>query len=187
MHPPVSAARWAAIRALCEGAPPAFPLVAAVTKLHPSTIRERASMENWAKPNFQSSTVRAACAGATASALAPAPMPADESEALPEGWMEMSPRERLEWLNAFVTSQVAQIAAAAEGGALDKPRMDGLWSMIRMVEKSGTLAQEPAADTKTGSDAELAGKLELLDDRIVELAVAHAEWLVGERDRQRLD
>ena len=49
MHPPISAEQWTALRALREGAPPVFPLLASAASLYPSTIRERASREGWRK------------------------------------------------------------------------------------------------------------------------------------------
>ena len=49
MHPPISAEQWTALRALREGAPPVFPLLASAACLHPSTLRERASREGWKK------------------------------------------------------------------------------------------------------------------------------------------
>lgn len=180
----VSVERWAAIRQICEGEPPTYALVGTATTLHPRTIREHANNEKWAKPRFQSKAEREAWVGHGESGAA---LEDGGGEvAVPEGWHEMSPAERLQWLHDFAVNKVAEIAVAAgrQGGRLDKGRLDAVLSMTRMVERSETLAQERAAEKVTASDAELAARLRDIDDRIVELAEAHAEWLVSERDRQ---
>ena len=181
----VSAERWAAIRQIREGEPPTFPLLGTATTLHPRTIREHACNENWAKPRFQSKAERDAWVGRGEAGAAL--VDGSGEVAVPEGWHEMSPAERLQWLHDFAVNKVAEIAVAADaGGALNKARLDAVASMIRMVERSETLAQERATDNETGNDAELAASLRRLDERIVELAEAHAEWLVAGGYRQRL-
>jgi hypothetical protein len=178
----VSVERWAAIRQLREGEPPTFARLGAATKVHPRTIYEHAAVENWAKQPFQSSAKREEWAERGEAEAAPE----DEGGEVPEGWHEMQPSERLQWLNDFALNKVAEIARSAEagGGVPDKAKLDAVWSMLRTVERSETLAQERAGEKVTASDAELAARLRDIDDRIIELAEAHAGWLVAERDRQ---
>jgi hypothetical protein len=188
MHPPISAERWAAIRALREGEPPTFPLVAVATDLHPATIRERASLENWKKQGFQSRTVRENWVRHEPVAAPVAALP--DGEPLPHDAAGQGPAARL---GDFVARRLAEIVARSEanGGRLDKAEIDALGSMVRTAEKTETLVKERAPDNATDNedtdDAELAARLALLDDRILELAEAHAEWLVAGQDRRRLD
>lgn len=179
----VSAEQWAGIRALAEGELPSYGRLAACSGLHHTSIAQRAAKEDWNKLDCRNPNVVAAFRAAVEGRDVTAPdAPA---EALPEGWQEMSQEQRLAWLSELIGRQVAQVASAAETGrgAFDKARLDGLWSLIRMVEKSDALAQERAANQETADDAELAARLRKLDDRIVELARAHAEWLVSGGDR----
>jgi hypothetical protein len=182
MHPPVSAERWAAIRALREGEPPIFPLLAVATDLHPATIRERASLEGWRKQEFQSRIVRdnwkrQKCRASIRVAEA-AVAPAD-----PE--VSLDAEQHATRLGDFVARRLGEMISDVEasGGRLDKAQIDALWSMVRTAERSGTLMKERSAENGAMDDAELAARLRRLDDRIVELAQAHAEWLVGEQHR----
>lgn len=52
MHPPVSAEQWAALRALRMGEAPTFPRLSAASGLHVTTIRERASRDDWPKMRY---------------------------------------------------------------------------------------------------------------------------------------
>jgi hypothetical protein len=183
MNAPISAERWAAIRALREGEPPTFPLLATATDLHPATIRERASLENWKKQDFQSRIVREKWARQEPLVAPPMEMPAEGDAPADAGTGQRAVR-----LGDFVARRLAGIVARSEayGGRLDKAEIDALNSMVRTAEKTETLAREPITETGTTDDAELAARLEKLDERIVELAQAHAEWLVGEQYRQSM-
>ena len=179
MHPPISAEQWTALRALREGAPPVFPLLASAACLHPSTLRERASREGWKKLDLPR-------ARAIQAALnAPPVTPADAEEELAvvraavEGLGEGGHR-------GFLLKQLDEVRAGAiNTGVLDKARIDGLLSLFRLAEKLKTLAQEQADEDKD-SDDDLRARLARIDDRIVELAEAHAKWLVGEFHRGSL-
>jgi hypothetical protein len=180
MGQPVSAERWAAIRALREGEPPTFPLLATATDLHPATLRERASRENWEKQDFQSSIARENWrdhAKPAAVETARLVVEADDGELHPVP------------LGDFVARQLAEMVSEVEtnGGKLNKTQIDALWSMVRTAERSELLKKEPATESGATDDAELAARLEKLDDRIVELAEAHAERLVGQQHRTTVD
>lgn len=181
MVQPVSVERWAAIRALREGEPPIFPLLATATGLHPVTLRERASRENWKKQDFQSRTVRESWGSH-------APAPVDDTVRtvidLPQDGQGHGVL-----LGDFVARRLSEMVAEVEtnGGQLNKSQIDALWSMVRTAERSGALAKEQATDNGATDDAELATRLEKLDDRIVELAEAHAERLVSEQHRDGVD
>jgi hypothetical protein len=97
----------------------------------------------------------------------------------------MSPEELRGRLAAVLPKQLARIVALAERGRIDKAEIDALHSMVRVLERSEALSTEPAKEEKKRSDDELAGMLQLIDDRIVELAEAHAARLVQARDRER--
>jgi hypothetical protein len=176
----ISATRWAAVRALREGAAPTYPLLAVATNLHPATIRERASLENWEKQPFQSSKAREAWPG-RARPAAPATGEGAAAPDLSELQALERPQDQIAWLSAYVVRALGNLIASAKAGALDKAEIDSLSSLMRMLERSKTLAPERAADNQTENDAELAETLRRIDDRIVELAEAHAKWLVSRR------
>lgn len=96
--------------------------------------------------------------------------------------------EALERLGALLARQVDAIVDAAEtvGARLDRQGIDEVAALLRLSEKALSLAAgghgaEDAQETR--SDDELAAMLALLDDRVVELAALHAEWLVAAKDR----
>ena len=160
--------QWAKTRAFCEGRPRTYAYASELFGIPAPTIRERAVREGWIKIDCRT---RAGRRDRVEKAPAAPVALADP----PDGWEDMAPEQRLEWLNGFVARQVAQIAASAEGegGALDKVRIDALAAMLRMLEKSETFAKE-RTEIRVQDDAELAEKLRLIDERIVELAAALA-------------
>jgi hypothetical protein len=162
----ISDVQWTALRELREGEPPTFHRLAAAATVHHKTICERALLHGWEKQPYRRSGSRP---------LAPAAIE------LPD--VEMSPEELRGRLAAVLPKQLARIVALAERGRIDKTEIDALHSMVRVVERSEALSLEPARQEQKRSDDELAGMLQRIDERIVELAVAHAERLVQARDR----
>lgn len=166
MHPPVTAARWAALRALREGATPTFPRLAAAADLNPATIRERALRDNWPKRRSKA---------AQAAALAGEALPD-----LPEGMSLEDVRKRLA---EVLPRLLARIVDLAERGVLDKARIDALLATGRILEQLDAAAQVSASEQQKRSDDELAAMLERIDERIIELAQAYAERLGGTTHR----
>lgn len=97
--------------------------------------------------------------------------------------------EKLEKLAGLLARQVDAIIDAAEtaGARLDRQGIDEVAALLRLSEKALSLAADGgrgADEThETRSDDELARMLAALDDRVVELAHLHAEWLVAAKDR----
>ncbi|CAG0994613.1 hypothetical protein RHIZO_02441 [Rhizobiaceae bacterium] len=97
--------------------------------------------------------------------------------------------EKLEKLAGLLARQVDAIVDAAEGAGarLDRQGIDEVAALLRLSEKALSLAADGgrgADETQeTRSDDELAQMLAALDDRVVELAHLHAEWLVAAKDR----
>lgn len=97
--------------------------------------------------------------------------------------------EKLEKLAGLLARQVDAIVDAAEtaGARLDRQGIDEVAALLRLSEKALSLAADGgrgADEThETRSDDELAAMLAALDDRVVELAHLHAEWLVAAKDR----
>lgn len=198
----ISAEQWAAIRAVREDAPPTFPLLAVATAINVSTLRERASREGWLDQPFQSAARRRGRAmilsrwraepelteGRVEGRLAALDAAGGEGGA---DWRAAAtPAERLERLGAFLTRQVDAIIETVEitGARLDRQGIDALSALLRLSEKAlalvpGQRGAETDAQEDTRSDDELAEMLRLLDDRVVELAALHAEWLVAHMDR----
>ncbi len=97
--------------------------------------------------------------------------------------------EKLEKLAGLLARQVDAIvdAAAAAGARLDRQGIDEVAALLKLSEKALALApggQGAQAEHETRSDDELAAILALLDDRVVELARLHADWLVEGKDRE---
>lgn len=97
--------------------------------------------------------------------------------------------EKLEKLAGLLARQVDAIvdAAAAAGARLDRQGIDEVAALLKLSEKALSLApggQGAQEEHETRSDDELAAMLALLDDRVVELARLHADWLVAGKDRQ---
>jgi hypothetical protein len=183
MYRYVSLERWAALRALREGEAPTFSLLAAAANLNVTTIRDRATRYNWVKQPFQSRKKREAWAGrgqlaalATGEGTTP---DLSELEALTR------PEDQIAWLGAYMVRALAKLIASANAGVLDKAEIDALSSLMRMLERSKALAVgvETRTDNQTDDDEDLAEALRRIDDRIIELAEAHAKWLVGGEGR----
>lgn len=97
--------------------------------------------------------------------------------------------DKLEKLAGLLARQVDAIvdAAAAAGARLDRQGIDEVAALLKLSEKALSLApggQGAQEEHETRSDDELAAMLALLDDRVVELARLHADWLVAGKDRQ---
>ncbi|HHY49600.1 MAG TPA: hypothetical protein GYA10_07620 [Alphaproteobacteria bacterium] len=98
--------------------------------------------------------------------------------------------EKLEKLAGLLARQVDAIvdAAGAAGARLDRQGIDEVAALLRLSEKALSLAPGGRGADEIGetrSDDELAAMLALLDDRVVELAARHADWLVAGKDRER--
>jgi hypothetical protein len=163
----VSDVQWTALRELREGEPPTFPRLAAAAELHPGTIRERALRDSWEKQNLPRSGSRAL---------------AEIERDMPKA--DLPPDELRKQLATILPKQIDRIVALAERGRLSKAPLDTLHSILRLLERPEMLSVEQPVEEKKRSDDELAGMLQRIDERIVELAVAHAERLVQARDRE---
>jgi hypothetical protein len=176
MHPPVSPEKRRALRELREREPPIFPRLAAASGLHPTTIREIASVENWEKQNFLGDTImipvrRAAVLAADAAFEAQAGEPAGEATG---GHPDLAPGN----IGTLVVEEMmAILTEARRTGRINKVRADALWSMIRVAERAGKLQPAMGQEEQKRSDEELADILARVDDRIIELARDYAERL----------
>ncbi len=169
--PLLSAAEWKGIRVLYEEylVPPAD--IASVANVHERTVRRHAANEGWKQLRLPK---RAGGKGSLAQS-SPDELGADgELAELPEGMSLEDVRQRFA---DVLPRLLGKIIALAERGVLDKARIDALISMGRILERSEAFAEERAEDKQKRSDDELAAMLERIDDRIIELAQAHAEGL----------
>ena len=91
---------------------------------------------------------------------------------------EESATARLKRAVERVMREVEAIGTESGGQALDKGRIDAVWSMIRTLEKVDAFAREQAKEEQTSRDGELADILDRIDRRIIELARGYATWLV---------
>jgi hypothetical protein len=163
----VSAPQWTALRELREGEPPTFTRLAGAAEFHPVTIRERALRDAWPKQDLPRSGARAL---------------AEAEDEMPEA--DLPPEELRRQLAAILPKQIGRVVALARNGRLGKAPLDTLHSILRLLERSEMLSAPPPAEEQKRSDDELAGMLQRIDERIVELAVAHAERLVQAQDSE---
>jgi hypothetical protein len=213
MHPPISAERWSAARALCEGKAPTYARIAQAMGCHPTTLKKRAGLEGWKKKNFESLRLRKAwpygggpggfdLAGLAALA-AGGPTSrgsdgepgsgagrdeGDDADAAAPNGMDRSPDlDALDKLRVLIGRGANNVVANAEanGGRIDTGALDTLAEATKVFERAEKLAFPMRLQQQKRSDDELATTLRSIDDRIIELAEAHARWLVAERDRGR--
>src|SRR5690606_28952278 len=141
------------LRALCEGQAPTLDLLAAAARRTPHALALKARREGWRM-----------------------------NEAVLHG-VEASGEAARARLTALAVSLVGDmedlVREAAEGGPLDKSRVEAVSLLIRTLEKLGeiTRGEGGAKENQTRNDAELAKLLQRIDERIVELAHAYAEGL----------
>ena len=119
-----------------------------------------------------------------------------ERRALREGWTRQKSNdladERAGKLSAQMGWLIGEIDSirhdAQDGAPLDKARIEAVLAMVRTLEKIGDIMRlEDGANNnnKTECDADMAGLLERIDARIVELARGYAERLVAEEFERR--
>jgi len=181
----LSVRQWSALRALAEGEAPTNTRLAAAGGIGAATVRLRAAKEGWRRPDCLKSPVVDAhravqsvteqrdenCAGQLPDVEAVADPALDEDD------------DPIGRLGRLLSRQARLILATAEAqeGALNKPQLEALTSLIKLAEKFETLAKERVQEQPMRSDDEIAAVLERIDDRIVELAEEHAERLGAEK------
>lgn len=182
MRSAASEEQWTALRALREGRWPTYRRLAHSSGLNELTIGGRARREKWGSPDLHRSEGRAYTASDQEMDIASddgdlmpidGDLPHSEQEA---GMFEMLKRQAMRMLRN----------ADTQGKILNKAQVDTLASIIRVVEKQKTPAQERAEEKNTGDDAELGDILERIDRRILELAIGAARWMVETGDRRIL-
>ncbi len=161
--------------------PPTFTRIAKIADVHVTTVREIASRENWPKLHVPKGTVMRVARIKDLLAEEDARTRAEILEAMndPDAELpELPPGD----IGAFVIADMrAILVEAAHTGRIDKARVDTLWSMLRVAERSRSLRHETEQKEEERSDDELADILARVDERIVELARDYAERLGAER------
>lgn len=181
MHPPLAEEQWEGMRELRGLFPPIFPRLAKIVGCHVTTIRERASRENWPKlvaPRgsmmrvVTSTQVRdEAALRAKVEALAAAKDSTEKDAATVALAGEVSPGD----MAAQILEALQQALADMRVGYFDKARIDGLMQMVRVAEQIENLKLVTVQQEQKRSDEELADILALIDRRIVGLARDYAE------------
>ncbi len=141
----MGAADLMAVRALREGAPPSFELLALASGRSERLLRKRAQEEKWGSP---------------------------DDPALPPSI------ERTQSMIGMLFNQLQRaIEDAVHRDLFDKGRIEGLGSMLKVVEKMNEIAieQQDMNGKHAPSDEEMAAALERIDDRIRCLASELAE------------
>jgi uncharacterized protein YjcR len=143
--------RWTAARAIYQNEQPSLEQIAALSGWSPQTIRARAAREGWLRSDAPQRKDRNARVAKVVDRLL------GEIEALGIG--------------------------TGEGAiGLDKARIEAISALMRTLEKIGELTRsEESVDVKesqTKRDADIAGFLKRIDERIVELATGYAKQLV---------
>lgn len=141
--------RWMATRALYEGAPPDIERLALATGRSAASIRRRAAREKWSRGQ----------------------PPRTRSD----------PRARLAKVVDRLIGEVEAIGMGSEdgAGALNKTRIDAISALTRTLEKIGEITRldDGAKEHQMRRDADMAGALKRIDQRIVELATGYARQL----------
>jgi hypothetical protein len=112
-----------------------------------------------------------------------------------EGWVRLSdpdrPRTQNERLAKMVDRLIGEVEALGlEGGdggtMLDKARIDAISALTRTLEKIGEITRggESAKENQIKRDADMAGILRRIDERIIELAEGYAKQLVREKSER---
>lgn len=187
--------RWAAIRAICEGAAPTNERVALAAGIYVKTISRKATAEGWRMLDFrrprvrtaQKAMVEIAARAAAGEELDPVDEDADEAEdgaagaALAieplaiEPLADLPPFERAQWLQDMLTRRSEEmLQRAAAGQPIESRQVAALSAMVGLAERIGALSPEDLRQHSKASDDELAAMLEKIDERIVVLAAAHA-------------
>jgi len=86
--------------------------------------------------------------------------------------------ERVSHIVEQMMTKIEAIGADPDGG-FDKAQIESIGVMLRTLEKVGGFGRGSARENQMRQDAELAGALERIDKRIIELARGYAAWLVG--------
>lgn len=146
--------RWVATRALYEGAAPSFEQLAVATGWLPATIAARAGREGWRDGSLTDRATQNARLAKLVDGLI------HEIEALGIG--------------------------NGEGVAdLDKARIEAVSTLTRTLEKIWEIirSDEGAKENDIKRDADMAGLLKRIDDRIIELAEGYARQLVCRKSK----
>lgn len=146
--------RWVATRALYEGAAPSSEQLAVATGWLPVTIAARAAREGWRDGSLTDRATQNARLAKLVDGLI------HEIEALGIG--------------------------SGEGVAgLDKARIEAVSTLTRTLEKIWEIirSDEGAKENDIKRDADMAGLLKRIDDRIIELAEGYARQLVCRKSK----
>jgi hypothetical protein len=196
MAQPVPLERWAAARAVFEGAPPIPNRVAAMLGVQPSTLARMKAKEGWRSLDWRRPELVEAyedfwrrAEGGFLSGGTPPSAEAQHEEATREDDAALEALDGVpsDQLAARLVDLAARSAARilmrvdARGGVLSKSDADALSSIARLSERMEGIAREQGAKDREKSDAELADILQRVENRIRELAEELAERLVAKR------
>lgn len=143
--------RWMAARALYESERPTLEQIAPLCGWSVATIKARAKREDWRRPE---------------------PVAAGKVEA------------RVARVISGLLGEIEALGIGTGEGAvgLDKARIEAISALMRTLEKIGDITREneeaKAKEKQTKRDADMAGFLKRIDERIVELATGYARELV---------
>jgi len=151
---PCATKRWMAARALYESERPALDQIAALTGWSVGTIQSRAKREGWRREE---------------------PLAAGEVEA-----------RVARMINGLLGEIEALGIGTGEGAVgLDKARIEAISALMRTLEKIGDITRDneeaKAKEKLNKRDADMAGFLKRIDERIVELATGYARELVRKK------
>lgn len=175
--PELKPEQWAAVRALCEGAPLTYARLSTAMNVHMATISKRARREGWNKVDYRRGSVRDAqrdlCRISEEDPQAPV-LAIDSVDGI------QSPGERLARLTDIITQQIeyALISARDHGGVLSRTEADNMLTTLKLADRlRETLAEQGGAEQveEDEDDIEFADLLADINTRILELAEAEAE------------
>jgi len=181
MHPPLAEEQWEGMRELRGRFPPIFQRIAKIVGCHVTTIRERASRENWPKLHAPKGSMMCVMTPrqvreevelrARVDALAATKDSIAKDKATVELAGDVAPGD----MAAEILEALQQVLADMKVGYFDKARIDGLMQMVRVAEQIENLKLVTVQQDRKRSDEELADILAFIDRRIVELARDYAD------------
>ncbi|RST86717.1 hypothetical protein EJC49_09090 [Aquibium carbonis] len=189
----IGAERWAAMRSLMEGGLPTHQRVADCGGVYVKTLSRRAGQEGWKTLDFRHKRVIAAHGQMIALAASlrageeidRVDVPDPEAPAGPDLDAELDrldalpPAQRIARIGAMLTRRTSALLLRAEAGLpIEGRQVTALGGLVQLSERIATLAREEVRQEEARSEEELREALDLIDRRILHLAIRETRRLL---------
>lgn len=188
--------RWAAMRALLEGELPTHQRVADAGGVYVKSLSRRAGAEGWKTLDFRFKRVIAAHGHMIA--LAAALRAGEEIDRAEEADPEtpagpdldaeldrldgLPPAQRIARIGAMLTRRTGALLLRAEAGLpIEGRQVAALGGLVQLSERIAALAREEVRQEEEKSEEDIRETLDLIDRRIIYLAICATRRLMRER------